>query len=86
MSLEMQAAIASNCRHLLARILYQALRDEKLDRRPQRGWPWENWHPRLELDAFWQSEWFEGICEWLDIQPGSVVELARKARRNGRSD
>jgi len=85
MSLEEQALIGQSCRHLLARIVQQALKDEKLDSKPMRDWPWLDWHPRQELDAFWSSQWFGDICELLDIEADSVVELAVKARRNGRN-
>lgn len=83
LTLEEQAAIGQGHRHLLARILYQAVKDEKLGGRPRRGWPWENWHPRLELDAFWQSAWCASICEWLDLPHEKVLQLVEEARRNG---
>lgn len=86
MSLEEQAVIAQGCRHLLARIIYQALKDERLNGKPQRDWPWLDWHPRSELDAFWQSQWFKSICELLDIEAEDVLQLAAKARRNGRQN
>jgi hypothetical protein len=84
MSLEQQAVVAQCCRHLLARIIYQALKDEGLEGRPKRDWPWEDWHPRSELDTFWQGEWFASICDWLDIEPEGVLQLAAEARPNGR--
>ena len=84
MPLEQQALVAQGCRNLLARILQQALKDETLQGFPRRDWPWSDLHPRIELDSFWRSEWFHEICEWLDIQPDNVLQLAEEARRNGR--
>jgi len=75
--------VAAGCRNLLAAILLQALKDEALDGWPRRDWPWTYLHPRAELDAFWRSEWFESICDWLDLDADRVRQVA-KAVRDGR--
>ena len=69
------------CRRLLAAILKQAVKDATLARKPDRStWPWPGLPVQDELHAFWQSCWFESICQWLDLDPNRV---RRWAAENG---
>jgi len=56
------------CRRLLAAILKHAVQDAALAEEPPRStWPWPGWHPQDELQTFCQSDWFESLCLWLDL-------------------
>ena len=61
-------------RALLARILLQAVEDLERARRGERirAWPWPDWEADQELATFFNSSWFEHICEHLDLPPEKV--------------
>ena len=77
-------AAGRGARRLLARVLYQALVDESLlqeNALPDKYWPWNGeWAPREELDAFWQSDTLEWLCDWLDRDIENVLELTEGIR------